>query len=664
MAIQARRSSGFRRIAHIGRCLRAPHTVRRSRRPAFQRRRCRVRCPGALALLLVGLLALAACTAQAEMAPAPEGSAEAAHGIAGRPARATAIADAGGAAGDVAGAPGIIDQSTLRRLPIQEVTVFKDGHTLLLHEGTLPSDDAGRIHLDQLPSPVLGTFWPYVRGEGAQLASVTASQQMVVVQRTALTQRELLEANAGARVSLRFGSERVEGIIEVVPVRTSEELLATGGPHQGTPPAAEKGSLLLVRTTQGLRVLPIDSISDVTFLDEPKLKTSLQEPRHVLTLQLNRDGDDPSAMANVGMMYLQRGIRWIPNYRITLAAQGTAQVELQATLLNELADLSGVTAHLVIGVPSFYFKETRDPLALGSVPSLSQYFQEPSQTAYALSNAMMTQVARMGEHRIVQQPAAVDAGADLGPELQGQQQEDLFIFTIENVSLRKGERMVVPVARYELPYEDLFTLRLPMVPPMEIRRHFNTQQQAELAQLFHQPKVKHSIRLTNRSQHPLTTAPALIVKDGHVLGQGMMTYAGPGSRTDLEITTAVDIAAHKSEEELNRMAAAAKWGDQTFDQLNVSGTISLTNFRREKVTVEVERLVLGTADEAEGGQIRRLNARDEFWSEAGYPYWWSWYSWPHWWHHLNGISRITWKVELEPGKSKELTYQWHYLWRN
>ena len=39
---------------------------------------------------------------------------------------------------------------------------------------------------------------------------------------------------------------------------------------------------------------------------------------------------------------------------------------------------------------------------------------------------------------------------------------------------------------------------------------FTTLQQAELAQLYHGPKFLHKLRLTNKSEYPLTTAPAAV----------------------------------------------------------------------------------------------------------------------------------------------------------
>src|SRR5207237_855098 len=88
-----------------------------------------------------------------------------------------------------------------------------------------------------------------------------------------------------------------------------------------------------------------------------------------------------------------------------------------------------------------------------SVAQLSQYFQKDSQTAYAFSNAMMTQHARMGEH--VQRAPAAPLVRDLGPEIPGSaKSEDLFVYTIKNLSLKKGQRAVIPVAAYTDPGAD------------------------------------------------------------------------------------------------------------------------------------------------------------------------------------------------------------------
>ena len=78
----------------------------------------------------------------------------------------------------------------------------------------------------------------------------------------------------------------------------------------------------------------------------------------------------------------------------------------------------------------------------------------------------------------------------------------------------------------------------PIAPPPEVVRGFDPSRKAEIARLLTAPKVMHKIRLFNKSDAPLTTAPALIVSNDRVIAQGMMNYTAVGAAFDLELTAA------------------------------------------------------------------------------------------------------------------------------
>jgi len=560
-------------------------------------------------------------------------------------------------------------------LPIKEVTVFKDGHAFVLHEGKAATDAAGRVVLDYLPAPVLGTFWPYSADPKVKLTTVTAGRRLTTVKRTALAIPELLDGNVGAKVRIREAAkgeknppEVYEAVILGIPTRTSEELSRTSPP--GTEERLpQKGGIVLLRTTEGTRAVPIANIDEVTFLDGPAPDVAAEEFRNLLTLQFDWAGRKAPETAAVGMMYVQRGIRWIPNYRVEIDGKGKARIKLQATLLNELADLKDVKAHLVIGVPTFAFKDTVDPISLQqAVAQLSSHFQQGARTAYAFSNSIMTQqlASNANSDSLGRADEALAARAmDLGPEIAvGRKTEDLYVFTVDHITLRKGERMVMPVAEYELAYKDIYRLDLPFGPPPEARQHFNSNQQLELARLMASPKAMHNLRLANNSEHPLTTAPAMIFRDGKVLAQGMMKYTAVGAIGNLEVTTAVDIAVEKKDKETGRTPNAANWHNQKFDRIDLAGKVNLVNHRDQAVEVEVTRHILGILDGAgQDGAVEQISWAEGGWANAdGLPLWWSWFNWGAWWYEFNGIGRITWKVKIEPGKSVDLDYTWHYLW--
>jgi hypothetical protein len=560
--------------------------------------------------------------------------------------------------------------STFGKLPIKEITVFKDGNALVAHEGKMPTDDHGNVLMDYLPAPVLGTFWPYSAEKRARLTSVVASQKRVLVERTALTLRELLEANVGAEVIItEAGTNSYPATIAGLPARSAEEQAAVNPPNSGEH-LPEKGSLILLKTAEGLKALPIERIQEVTFKNAHQPAAANEEFRNLLTLKLDWGKAAPAKSANVGLFYVQKGVRWIPSYKVEMGDDGQAAVKLQATLVNELADLEEVSVNLVIGVPTFAFKDTLDPMALQqNLAPLSQYFQaEPgrnSPLASQFSNAIMSQqMARMGDYRAAPGP---ELGGELGSEVgEAGKSEDLFVFTVPHVSLKRGERMVLTVAEFSLPYKDVFTLELPFGPPPEVRANLNDEQQRELARLFSTPKVMHKLRLTNNSKYPLTTAPALITRSGRVLAQGLMTYTSTGANVDLPITTAVDFQVKKSDVETKRTPDAVHENGSSYTRIDLAGKITVASHHAQKVDLEVTRFILGAPDSADHeGKVEKLNVFEngEFLTGASSSSWWSWYGWPSWWNYFNGVGRITWKLNLEPKESVELEYQWHYFWR-
>jgi hypothetical protein len=559
-------------------------------------------------------------------------------------------------------------------LPVREVTVFKDGHAFVLHEGRLPLDETGRAELDRLPAPVLGTFWSYASDEGTRLVSVTAGQHRVAVERTALTLRELLEANVGAEATIaETNGLTYPATLLGFPTRSADELALTE-PGGANPRLAIKGDTLLLQTAEGTKAVALGQVRDVTFRQPPNAKGEAEELRPRLSLQFDSDNGRAGETAGVGLMYLQKGIRWIPSYKVDLDGAGRAHVRLQATVLNEMTDLEEVTLQLVIGVPTFAFKDSLDPMALEqSLTQLSSFFHggdpQRGRREDALlsnySNAIMSQVASMGDSR-------GDRGVGGRGEVElpeGAKNEDLFVFTVPHVTLRRGERLVLPIAECTVPYEDVFLLDLPFVPPPELARNLNSRQQAEMARLVAMPKVEHKARLTNESDQPFTTAPALILRQGRVLSQGLMTYTAPGARSDLGLTTAVDVQVRKSDRETGRQSNAFQHNGDSYMRVDLEGAIKLTNHRGQPLRIEVNRHVLGHVDAA--GREGKVTMSNVFESRDHLPTgdysdgasWWQWFNWPWWWHHVNGLGRVEWKVDLNPDEAVTLDYSWHYYWR-
>ena len=553
----------------------------------------------------------------------------------------------------------------LARMPIKEVTVFKDGHAFVVHQGRVPVDARGHVVLDRLPTPLLGTFWPYSADREVKLSAVTASRRPVRGQQTAIDLRGLLEANPGATVDLvDLDGKTITGRIRGLPARPVEELLAIDTvPDHDLVPA--KGGVVLLETDQGVLALPLDRIRSVSFKSAPASRYPSETFRNLLTLDFAWPEAGPKREIEVGMAYVQQGLRWIPSYKVTIDGTGKARVQLQATLVNELADLDDVTANLVVGVPTFAFRGTVDPMALQqTVAQLGDYFDARSASGLALSNAVMSQVSDRENRGLREESQARNQPAEAGPEIGGSEaDQDLYVFTVKRVTLKKGERMVLPVAEYELGYRDVYVLEVPFAPPLEVRVNANDDRQRQLARLLGAPHFVHVLRLTNSAREPLTTAPALISSGDRVLGQGMMSYTAPGAECDLGLTTAVDIKVTKTDKETGRVPNALTLDGTSYLRVDLTGSIAIDNRRDQPVDIEVKRAILGHVETAgQTGKVEMVNAYEEG-SAVTQPSWWGWYGWPGWWGAVNGVGQFTWKTRVGAGKKLTLTYKWHYFWR-
>jgi hypothetical protein len=132
---------------------------------------------------------------------------------------------------------------------------------------------------------------------------------------------------------------------------------------------------------------------------------------------------------------------------------------------------------------------------------------------------------------------------------------------------------------------------------------------------------------------------------------------------DLALTAAVDIQAQRTEMEAKRTLGALRWDGDNYAQVDLAGTVSVSNHRSASVVVEVARHVVGGVDSADhGGVFRKANAMDpgeDFTRNDHGPI----HPWPGWWWQVNPVGHITWDVTLEAGQSVDLGYTWHYYWR-
>ena len=148
------------------------------------------------------------------------------------------------------------DARVYQELPIREVTAFKDGHAFVLHEGLAARDVGGKVILEGLPTPVLGTFWAYCAESNMQLASVVAGEESVDCHDPVETWADMIRANDQQEVMVK---ER-----DVPEPYQAKILRLLDDKGQSEDP------LLFLQTEEGTRVMPVHRIERLIFMQEPQ----------------------------------------------------------------------------------------------------------------------------------------------------------------------------------------------------------------------------------------------------------------------------------------------------------------------------------------------------------------------------------------------------------
>ncbi|HMS43965.1 MAG TPA: hypothetical protein PKE69_27305, partial [Pyrinomonadaceae bacterium] len=318
---------------------------------------------------------------------------------------------------------------------VKRVAVFKNGYAFTYREGTAQTLD-GWAYTTNAPIGVLGTVWGYSTSPNVKVMQMLASQTDKRDIERVNTIAEILLANEGARI--RFtdtydNNKFFEGTYEIVSRNRNFAVLPTETYNN-------EEIIIALKTETGVMFFPSNSIRKIEILGQPKMERPKvsKENRLMMKVEGASDGEN----INLGIAALERGIRWIPAYRVEVKGSPVkeAKLELEAMLINELTDLKDSEVYFVVGVPHFLFQDTMSPLSMNTAfAGVSGYFQRGAgnNRRDSYSNAIMTQ----------QSSYQVDGDiADASPTISEEEKtntfsaEQLFLYQANNINLKKNER--------------------------------------------------------------------------------------------------------------------------------------------------------------------------------------------------------------------------------
>jgi len=504
-----------------------------------------------------------------------------------------------------------------------KVAMFKNGVGLVSAQVELP-EAAGHYRVRPLPDATLGSFW-ISWPETITLIDVRATQSETTRKVPAATVQELLEANIGNTVDLKIQDVWQRVTIRDIPRRSDEPFIL---PRQENiippPPPPNRGDLLLIEDPMGMRGVPRDWVQEIRF-DSRDSNVQLERPmlENVIEFTAESVKEAPSGPMPVILTYLAKGIAWSPSYVVDISKEDKATFSAKSVIVNDLTPLENTDVELISGFPHIQFENVASTFSLAPLQQILERLGRPVEKydADPTSNRMFANFASVS----LDAKVFTEAPSMPTTPVEGEGAEDLYFYELKEITLKKGERGYHPLFAGEVPYEHRYTWDIPNYSNADSGGYRPDQPQGGDRQV-----VWHSIKLENNTGKPWTAAPALTMKDGHILGQDTIYCTPDRASTELKITQAVAVNAEQTENEIARERNAANFGGNPFDLVTVKGELAVTNYKDEPITLKITKTLTGEVQKADGEPTITKLARGL--------------------RTINPQSQLVWKVEVKPGK--------------
>lgn len=490
---------------------------------------------------------------------------------------------------------------------VKRVAVFKNGFAFTYREGEAKIQN-GWIYTTNAPIGVLGTIWGYSTSPDVRVSQLLVSESEKRETERVVNINEMLLANEGSRI--RFidynnSTKTYEGTYEILS-NNRNFAISKLAENQ----SSQQEITISLKTETGVMMFQSGSLRNIEFLGQPKMEKPLISKEKRLSMKV--DNVKGNENINLGIAALERGIRWIPAYRVEIKGSPVkeAKLELEAMLLNELTDLKNSEVYFVVGVPHFVFQDIMSPLSMNTAfAGVSSYFQAGAGNSRrdSFSNAIMTQVSSYQADSVsVDYVSPTVAEEEKGNAFSAEQ---LFLYQANQINLKKGERTSLRLFSLTVPASEVFEWTLSDSNNTHRRylEYSNSSDRIPFTQDL-SSKVWYALRLKNNTGMPWTTASAISFRDWKPLGQDMLTFTPISGENILRVTPATEVIGTHTLEEKSRLQTRLNYDGKNseFDLITVEGTMKLRNIKKDAIEVVLTRNVVGDVSEAtDNGKISR-----------------------------------------------------------
>ena len=478
---------------------------------------------------------------------------------------------------------------------VTSVTVFKNGLGFFMREGDVGLRDGWCVS-DAVPPAAFGMLAIFSHKQDETVDIVGSGPGEIVefdgkdAAKDVISKRSRLEGCKYLTVQLTYLREGKE-------YTAAGKLVSVGAEY------------VVLNTESGSSAVLLEGVSKLQVLENP------------LRVHVCSDSGQPPVKTTLGMAYLRKGVTWIPEYTLKLIDDENAELTLRGTIVNEAEDLVHTDVNFVVGVPNFLHTEYLAPIAVGQIIRTIGAAVAPP----GLSNQMMnrgsiaTDSNYDGDYKIAEKPVSA-GGRDMGeatgnlPQWEGMGATDYTVYTRKDLTVRRGEKMIVTLFVKKIKYSDSYRWSVP-------------------------DEVRHFLVLPNETDSAWTTGPCLAISDGNALSEDLLKYVPKGGKGEFPVTTAVNITHEQKEAETDRKLKEYSPGVNNYlDLVTVGGSLELKNYGKKPAELMVDCRVKGKPVSVSDDGIIQIDTENLRLQERS--------------------ATIKWKVTVGAGETKVLSYKY------
>jgi hypothetical protein len=198
-----------------------------------------------------------------------------------------------------------------------------------------------------------------------------------------------------------------------------------------------------------------------------------------------------------------------------------------------------------------------------------------------------------------------------------EQLDDLFLYDLDNVTLKRGARSYQYLYQFDADYRRIYTWGG-----------------------FDGAPVQHVIKFKNPTNKPISTAAATIFKKGEITGQGMMTYTAGNTESELVIGRSLDFKTEVETDVTDRQAGAIKdkKGNAISDLVTYEVTLEISNPKNEAAEFNIIRTIQGKLVNSEPKTVSDVKASGVKGS--------------------NPLTKLEWTISVPSGESKTIKFSY------